>query len=29
MVMRQAGTPVLAKITRDHVVARFAERSTS
>jgi isopentenyl diphosphate isomerase/L-lactate dehydrogenase-like FMN-dependent dehydrogenase len=29
MVMRQAGTPALAKITRDHVVARFAERSTS
>jgi 4-hydroxymandelate oxidase len=29
MVMRQAGTPALANITRDHVVVRFADRSTS
>lgn len=29
MVMRQAGTPSLAKITRRHVVARSVEGITS
>ena len=29
MVMRQAGTPSIAKITPAHVVARFGERGTS
>ncbi len=29
MVMRQAGTPSIAKITRRHVVARFPEGATS